>query len=245
MRNHILIFTLLLFSLSIKASEVSVAFGETIPPFVIPEGHSGIEVDIVREALAVRGHILKPIYMPVARIPLTFKNRKVDVIMMDVGTDIKLLGGYYGNPAVSYDNVFITLKKNKIVIKKPEDLAGLRINSFIGAQKRYPRWLGKLSTEKYIEKNDQSSQPLLLSLGRYDVILSDRNIFKYHSLISQKNPRFKNFPIEEHDFVTVKPKDYRPVFYSKKIRDDYNFGLNSITKSGLVKNIYDNYLKKK
>lgn len=243
-KNQILILVLILFSLGLKADEVSVAFGEKLPPFVMPESNSGIEVDIVREALAVRGHILRPVYMPMARIPISFKNHKVDVVMIDVGVDMDLLGGYYGNPPVLYDNVFITLKKKNIVIKKPEDLIGLRINSFIGAQKRYPRWLGKLSAEDYIEKNDQSSQPMLLSLDRFDVILCDRHIFKYHSIEAQKKSRFQNFAIQEHPFVIANPKDYRPVFYNKKIRDDFNFGLKSLTKSGRVKAIYDHYLKK-
>ncbi|MEA9357292.1 transporter substrate-binding domain-containing protein [Bacteriovorax sp. PP10] len=243
-KNQILILTLILFSLSLKADEVSVAFGEKLPPFVMPELNSGIEVDIVREALAVKGHVLKAVYMPMARIPIAFKNHKVDVVMMDVGVDMDLLGGYYGNPPVLYDNVFITLRKKKIVIKRPEDLIGLRINSFIGAQKRYPLWLGKLSADHYIEKNDQSSQPMLLSLDRFDVILCDRNIFKYYSIESQKKSRFKNFEVEEHSFVTVNPQDYRPVFYNKKIRDDFNLGLKSLTKSGRIKAIYDSYLKK-
>jgi len=243
MKNQILLLALLACSLGLSAAEVSVAFGEKLPPFVIPESNSGIEVDIVREALAVRGHILRPAYMPMARIPMAFKNHKVDVVMMDVGVDMSLLGGYYGKPPVLYDNVFITLRKNKIVINKPEDLASLRIHSFIGAQKRYPRWLGKLNADKYIERNDQSAQPLLLSLGRFDVVLCDRNIFEYYSKLSQKNPRFINFPIEEHAFVIANPKDYRPVFYSKKMRDDFNVGLDLLAKNGRIKAIYDNYLK--
>lgn len=243
-KNKILILAFLLFSLSLEAREVSVAFGEKLPPFVMPEKNSGIEVDIVREALAIKGHTLKAVYMPMARIPISFKNHKVDVVMMDVGVDMDLLGGYYGNPPVLYDNVFITLKKNKIVIKKPKDLVGLRINSFIGAQKRYPHWLEKLNDNDYVEKNDQSAQPLLLSLGRFDAVLCDRNIFKYYSILSQQNPKFKNLPIEEHAFVTANPKDYRPVFYSKEIRDDFNFGLELLTKSGRIKAIYDSYLKK-
>lgn len=243
-KNQILILALILLSLGLRANEVSVAFGEKLPPFVMPELNSGIEVDIVREALAVKGHTLKAVYMPMARIPIAFKNHKVDVVMMDVGVDMDLLGGYYGNPPVLYDNVFITLKKKNIVIKKPEDLIGLRINSFIGAQKRYPLWLGKLSADHYIEKNDQSVQPMLLSLDRFDVVLSDRHIFKYHLLESQKNSRFKNFAIEEHPFVVADPQDYRPVFYSKKIRDDFNVGLKSLTKNGRIKTIYDRYLKK-
>lgn len=234
---------LALTSLSLKADVVSVAFGEKLPPFVIPETNSGIEIEIVREALALRGHVLRPLYFPMARIAISFKSRKVDVVMMDVGEDMSTLGGHYGDPPVLYDNVLITLKERNITIKRPEDLKGLRVNSFIGAQKRYPDWFGSLGPEAYVEKNDQSVQPLLLEMKRYDVVLCDRNIFKYYSMLLKKSALFKGLPIVEHPFAIVNPEHYRPVFFDKKIRDDFNYGLKILQKNGRVKAIYDSYLK--
>ena len=63
------------------AAEVSMAFGERIPPFCFPETNSGIEVDVMREALAYRGHVLKPKYFPFTRVPVAFKAREVDAAM--------------------------------------------------------------------------------------------------------------------------------------------------------------------
>lgn len=234
----------LLSSTSLRAEIVSVAFGEKLPPFVLPSTDSGVEVEIVREALKVRGHVLKGVYLPMARITTAFKARRVDVIMLDVGEDMKKVGGFYGDPPILYDNVFITLKKNKIVIKNPSDLKGLRIDSFVGALKRYPKWLGEVGrTLEYVEKNDQSTQPLLLDLERFDVVLCDRYIFKYYTMLAKKNPRFKNLPVVEHPFTVANPDHYRPVFYSKKIRDDFNYGLKVIRKKGIDRAIYDSYLK--
>lgn len=243
MKTLIILF-LIFISGALKADVVRVAFGEKLPPFIIPELNSGIQVEIVREALLVRGHVLKGVYLPMGRIPISFKDRKVDVAMLDVGEDMSIFGSHYGEPPILYDNVFITLKKNNLAIKKPEDLKNLRIMSFIGAQKRYPEWLGNLKiNENYVEKNDQSVQPLLLDIGRYDAVLSDRYIFKYYSVQSKKNPRYKNFPVVEHSFTTADPGHYRPVFHDKKIRDDFNFGLKKIRKSGRVRAIYNSYLK--
>lgn len=239
----LLILFFALTSFSLKADVVRVAFGERLPPFVIPESHSGIEIDIVREALAISGHEFIPQYYPMARIAISFKSRKVDVVMMDVGEDMSVFGGHYGDPPVIYDNVFITLKESNITIKKPDDLKNLMVNSFIGAQKRYPKWLGPLSAEKYSEKNDQSVQPLVLEMKRYDVVLCDKNIFKYYFKLAQKSPRFKGLPVVEHSFTVENPDDYRPVFYDKKIRDDFNLGLKTLQKNGRIKAIYDKYLK--
>lgn len=228
----------------LRADVVSVAFGEKLPPFVLPDSDSGVQVEIVREALKVKGHTLKSVYLPMGRITTAFKTRKVDVVMMDVGEDMRKVGGFYGDPPILYDNVFITLKKNKIIIKHPRDLKGLRIDSFVGALKRYPEWLGEVGkTLEYVEKNDQSTQPLLLDLERFDVVLCDRYIFKYYTIQSKKNPRFKNYPVVEHPFTVANPDDYRPVFFSKKIRDDFNYGLRKIRKQGIDQAIYDRYLK--
>ena len=103
-------------------ADVSMAFGEKIPPFCFPETNSGIEVEVVSEALAYRGHHLIPKYFPFARIPLEFKTKHVDAAMMDLGMDLTPFGGYYANPGILYDNVFISLKERNLVISKPEDL---------------------------------------------------------------------------------------------------------------------------
>lgn len=239
------IFFLFIFTTSLlNAKEVRVGFGEKLPPFVIPETNSGIEVEIVSEALAYRGHKLIPIYLPMGRIAISFKNKKVDVVMIDVGENLNIFGGFYGEAPVLYDNYFITLKQKNIKIKKPEDLKGLRINSFVGALKRYPEWLNEIGkTNLYSEKNDQSTQALLLNFERVDVVLSDINIYKYYAGQSKPNPRFKNLPVDFHPFTKANPTHYQLVFSDSKLRDDYNLGLKELIKKGRIKEIYKHYIK--
>jgi polar amino acid transport system substrate-binding protein len=45
---------------SVQAKEVNFIFGLSLPPYVIQEASSGFELEIIREALAVKGHTLKP-----------------------------------------------------------------------------------------------------------------------------------------------------------------------------------------
>jgi polar amino acid transport system substrate-binding protein len=244
LKKFLFIVLIIFASFDVSAKNVTVAFGEKLPPFIIPETNSGIEVDIVREALAYKGHTLEAVYLPMARIPIIFKSRKVDMAMLDVGEDMSSLGGFYGNPPILYDNVFITLEKKNISIKKPKDLEGLRIVSFIGALKRYPEWLSAVgATEKYVEKNDQSVQPLLLNFDRCDVVLSDRSIFKYYMNLAKKNPRYKYLPIVEHKFTVANPSHYRPVFLDKSIRDDFNLGLKELIKKKRNRTIINSYLR--
>jgi polar amino acid transport system substrate-binding protein len=224
---------------------VTMAFGERIPPFCFPESNSGIELEVIGEALAYRGHVLKPVYFPFARVPLAFKSHDVDGAMTDLGEDLRPQGAFYGDSAVVYDNVFITLAERKLAIRTPADLKGLTVISFVGAAKRYPQWLDAVvKAGHYFEQNDQALQVKTLELGRYDVVLSDRNIFKYFALQLEKDQLRPFKPVTEHPFTKVNPDDYRPVFRDRRVRDDFNAGLKQLKASGRFQAIYDKYLLK-
>jgi len=232
------------FSSSCRGEVVNMAFGDKIPPFCFPETHSGIEIEVIREALAIKGHILKPQYYPLARVPIMFKKKLVDAAMTDLGVNLSKFGGHYGSPAVFYDNVFITLKEKNIVIKKPEDLKGLSVTSFQGAILRYPKWLTQVNKDGlYHSKSNQLLQVKALFNKRFDVVLSDRNIFKYNSNLVKRENSIKIQPIVEHSFTLLNQNDYRPIFRSIKVRDDFNIGLKKIKENGTFKAIYDKYLK--
>jgi polar amino acid transport system substrate-binding protein len=226
-----------------RAADVSMAFGEKIAPFCFPESDTGIELDVMREALAYRGHVLVPRYYSFARIPVAFKARDVDAAMTDLGEEMTSWGAFYGDPAVFYDNAFFTLSERNLVIRKPEDLNGLSVLSFPGGAKRYPQWLnGVRKAGRYSEQNDQALQVLTLDRGRYDVILSDRNIFRYFTNMLKLNKTFKPKAVTAHAFVKLEPMDYRPVFWDKKIRDDFNAGLKHLKETGRFDAIYQKYL---
>jgi len=223
--------------------EVLMAFGESIPPFSFPESNSGIEIEVISESLAFRGHTLKPVYYPLARVPLAFKLKQVDAAMTDLGHDMRAVNAYYANSAVVYDNVLITLKKSNLTITKPEDLWGLSVISFQGAKKRYPVWLAPVDqAQKYFEQNNQLLQVLTLDRGRYDVVLSDISIYKYYALQAERKSGKKLNQIQMHRFVNLNPDDYRPVFWDEQIRDDFNEGLTYLKVTGRFQAIYDKYI---
>jgi len=144
---------------------------------------------------------------------------------------------------VIYDNVFISLKSKNISITQPSDLDLLNVVSFQGAEKRYPEWLNKAAKEdRLFSISNQFTQVKLLHLGRYEVVLSDRYIFRYFA----KRMKLLNVltidEVDEHNFTTAIPEDYRPVFRDEKIRDDFNLGLKKLKESGEFQKIYDNYM---
>ena len=220
------------------------AFSLDIPPYIFEQFNKGIEIDVLAAALAIKGHTLRPLYFPLGRIPIAFKSNLVDAAMGDMGVDLTPSGGFYADPAVIYDNIFITLKKRNISIKTPEDLNNLNIISFQGAEKRYDKWLKKANEEhRFYGISDQLTQVKLLNLERYDVVLSDKYIFKYFVKQLKYEDNMQVAHIDEHHFVEVNPLDYRPVFRDKTIRDDFNFGLKKIKDNGKFQAIYDHYLE--
>jgi polar amino acid transport system substrate-binding protein len=236
--TRLLLLTICLCSFQLNAEEVHMVFGESIPPFSFPDSDSGIEVEIMTAALAVYGHKLIPSYMPLARVPLVFKQGKVNAAMTDLGQDMQALGAFYGEPAVLYNNVIISLEESNLIIESPEDIAGLSIASFQGAYKRYPQWLMPAkNNDLYSENYKQENQVMLL-----DLVLSDINIFKYHQIQIRQRLGKALKPVRFHHFTTVNPEDYRPVFWKESIRNDFNAGLTQIMQTGQYQAIYDNYL---
>ena len=242
----ILLFCLcILFTSSSIGDEVKMAFGDSIPPFSFPETNTGIELEVIAEALAFHQHTLIPIYYPLARIPVAFKQKMTMAAMTDLGHDMEKIGAFYGDSAVIYDNVLITLAEKNRIIKQPQDLKNLSVISFQGAIKRYPLWLNAVKkAENYHEQHNQLAQVRALNKDRFDVVLSDISIFKYYSLIAETKygEKLKEFKI--HHFVEPKPNDYRPVFWSETLRDDFNEGIRHLKKTGRYQAIYDKYLLK-
>lgn len=225
-------------------ADVLMAFGEKIPPYCFPESDSGIELEVIGEALALRGHRLMPRYYPLARVPLAFRHGEVDAAMTDLGQDLTDQGGHYGEPAVIYQNVLVTLRNRQLRLEKPEDLKGLSVVAFQGAAKRYPEWLGATQAAGlYFEQNNQELQVLGLNKGRYDVVLSDRSIYHYFEQLLSRTALFKAKAVDMHSFTEEDPQNYRPVFRDTQVRDDFNAGLQQLKQSGRYQQIYDSYLK--
>ena len=169
---------------------------------------------MIGEALAYRGHRLVPRYFPLARVPLAFRQGEVQAAMTDLGQDLSPQGAHYGEPAVLYRNVLVSLQGRRLQIEKPEDLQGLSIVAFQGAAKRYPEWLAASE-----------------SAGLYfEQLLERTSLFKAKAVVF-------------HPFVEEDSQNYRPLFRSQQIRDDFNADLRHLKASGRYQAIYDSYLQ--
>ncbi|MFT6123215.1 MAG: hypothetical protein ACJAWS_001925 [Oleiphilaceae bacterium] len=63
-------------------------------------------------------------------MPITFKLKQVGAVMTELGQDMSKIGTYYGDSAMVYDNVFITLKKTTSLSSNLKTLRVYRLSHF-------------------------------------------------------------------------------------------------------------------
>jgi len=229
------------------SEDVVMLFGHSLAPYVIEKDNAGVELQILKEALAKQGHKLIPLYTTLGKVPLLFNLKNVDAVhrnftkkSTDTNTN-KNTGktGFFGDVSISYHDVFVTLEERNIVLNTPEDLKKYSLITFEDAGRHYPDWL--TSDYVYSQTAEQITQVKLLQNGFVDVVLSDRNIF------SDNIKRYRQLsgnvikPMRLHNFVS--PYSYRPMFKSEKVTADYNNGLRELKKSGRYQQILSALLK--
>lgn len=219
---------------------LTLAVGLSIPPYNIPETNSGIELDIVREALKIKGYAIKPKYVPFARRNKELINRQVDGVLT-INTDSGI-DAFYSEEHLVCKNVVVTLKEKNLSIKSIQDLKDKSVIAFQDAT----IYLGKdfVSMAKgnpnYREVPNQDIQINLIYSARVDAIVLDKYIFYYHRKYNKRVDTSK--PITFHN--VFKPTPYRVAFIDKKVRDDFNEGLTILRRTGRYDQIVEKYLSR-
>ena len=240
---RIMLAAILMYSLTsvTRADEVKMTFTVSSPPYFIAKTKRGIEVDIIREALAVHGHTLKPYFVPPKRVLFDFKLGKVDAASKDHAEDTSEIKAFRGDIYVYFHDAFISLEENDLRIVDPSDLSILRVMAFQTATNLYPKWLnGVKDGVNYSETSDQTNQLKKLHTGRTDILLGDQIIMRYLSKLIAQETKIKLKPVRITQFT--KPWGYGPLFRSSKLRDQFNDGLRKLRLSGRYQEIIDSYV---
>ncbi len=226
----------------VSAKEVTMTFDQTIVPFVLADQDGGIQVDIIREALAFKGHTLVAVYVSAKRMMHELKIGAVDAASSGSYDPATEKGFHYGIAPFSYRNAFFTLEERSIDIQKPSDIDDFRIATFQNAKLIWPDWLEPIDQKNnYIEVADQSLQPKMLEHGRVDAVVADQTIFAYYTRLLEKQSGKKLKPTVAYSFTD--PVSFPPVFKSEQIRDDFNEGIQHLLETSRHEEIFDAYLK--
>ena len=226
----------------VQAAEVTMTFGDSTPPYAFSETGTGLEVDIVREALAHRGHSLVPSFVPAARVERQFKQGLVDAASKDPGMTLEGPDAHYADVSVEFYDVLIKLTSRDLKLETPQDLDGLKVMAFQNAWMFFPDWLGQVREDgRYSQTSDQSEQVRALASGLVDVVVADRNIFNYHARKWAHDSGKVVPPMTMSAFQP--PLQVRPVFRDAAIRDDFNAGLAHLKETGRYDELVETYLE--
>ncbi|WDE14059.1 substrate-binding periplasmic protein [Thalassomonas haliotis] len=165
-----------------RAKQLDVTVGWSKPPYVIEQGNTGFEIELVRAIFTEMGHQLNFIYLPFGRTNDLVKMGKVDV-GMTLSSKFDIFPAKFSEPYIIYQNVAISLKGRGIRIGEIAELQKYSIVGFQNANVILGEQYSKAvqSSPFYIELPEQKKQVEMLLKGRADVVVMDVNIFNYLS----------------------------------------------------------------
>jgi len=212
------------------------AFGFGRPPYMYDRSSSkGMEEALVRRAFKNVGLTLEEVrQMPVERGQVVLLDN--DEIDFSVGVlEDENDGLYYSDDFLAYENVAITRKSDGI---KLDDIHDLKQYKVVAWSKAYTMLGEKFKKDfnpkdrplSYKEVFDQSQQHKEFFTHKADVILVDKNIFKWY--VNQYKEKFNaEQPYEIHSLFSG-PTWVKVSFRDQSLRDRFNGGLKMIKSSG-------------
>jgi polar amino acid transport system substrate-binding protein len=230
-----------------KPTVIEVGISMSIPPWVIKEDDSGIELDLLRESLKAHPYQITPVYMPFERAYKQFEAGELDVVMNAKEGVSKT--GFLSQPVVTFQNYAISLASKDYPLDIP--MSFLEDKTVVGFQKarhflgeQYAQMAAK--NKRYHEVPKQALQINLLFIREQDFIVMDKSIFGYywyqatqskpHSRQAQK--RFMQ-SVRFHPLFPESP--YPFLFNNKQVRDDFDEGLAEIKADGRYQMVIDKY----
>ncbi|MCJ8326329.1 MAG: transporter substrate-binding domain-containing protein [Campylobacterales bacterium] len=231
------------FNINNVVKKVNVLFGKSREPYIIKDSIiKGIEVDLINEIL-LKSDILidKKKYNTLNKVSKVFNNNKNYDLAVTVQEKNDNL--FYSNDFISLGNTFVTRVTDNITINSINDLNGNKVLAYKGASASLGKKFEKYTNSRknrlfYREISNKKDQVNLFLNKKADIILIDKNIFKWflRELSSDNINKFKFDHLESPNNV------YQVAFKNKILRDIFNENLKDIKKSGKYQEIINKYI---
>ena len=224
---------------AVSAQELKVGVGLALPPYIIQESDSGIEVDILRQSLPATFKT-KLVYLPFARVKVSIGDGTADALTT-VNESAGIKDAFFSNSHITYQNVVVTLKSRDLKIGSVTDLSKLNVVAFQDATVYLgPNFAAMAKgNPRYSELSAQDSQVKMLFAERTDAIVMDINIYKYFKSKIKDVDVSKEVTIAE----VFPPTEYKVAFKSKETAALFNSGLAKLKSSGQYAGILAKYTK--
>lgn len=229
------------------AKDITVAFTNDIPPFIMKNATEGLEVDIIQAALEHKGHsIQKTIQCPYKRLERIVARKEADAA---ASVRQKNDDTFYSDNFIAFENYAITQKKSKIVLGSIADLKGKTIFTWQNAHRdlgpEFAALFAPTVAEPYIKNYHeiavQEGQVRMFWRDPLAVIIIDKSIFIWFT--KKYAPKALSGDEIVYNELFPIPTEFQVNFQSETIRDDFNEGLKYIRENGIYQAIFDKYLK--
>ena len=218
---------------------VNIMLGFDKPPFIFgQESSKGIETDLLKEAFNLVNY----------NVNITQGKKSIQEIILHHDNYIDAVatisqkndGLFYSDEFTVYENYVITRKKDNIKIDSIEDLKNIKFVTWKSAYNDLGTYFNKLYNpingvykESYTDTPTQTDDAKMFFSKKVDAIIVDKTIFNWHKLYFKNNEEYTF-----HNVINTR-KAYPVTFRSKKVRDDFNIGLNILKQNGR----YDEIIK--
>lgn len=217
-----------------SSEQVYFLAGLPIAPFIINENGSGIQLDIIRQALLSQNVNTQFKYVPLARSILNYAKPNIDAISI-LPSNFHYNDMFISKPYITYKNVAVSLLERELEIKFINDLVGLNIAAF----QKAGQFLGTQFNEKitnltgYREIADQRKQIDMLFTGQTEVIIF-KHFTKNHNEDVYQNLFKIHYIFEE--------KAYSAGFKSEELKNKFEKGISLIKNNGEYQKVIQRYL---
>lgn len=221
-----------------KFNRVSLLTGLPKPPYILEDGQSGLQLDIIKYAFACKNNRVSFNNIPLGRNITRLKVSQADG-MITLPVDFEYPGIYVSNAYITYRNVAVSLADNHFDIDSFDDLAMMSVAAFQNAKKFLPQEYARAAEQaiEYREIADQSQQITMLFERSIEVIILDINILKY--FLSKHKLALFDKEIVIHPLF--EPQPYAIGFKSEQLKNTFEQGVDCIKTNGQYSEVFNTY----
>lgn len=217
-----------------RIKEVKIAVGISVPPYVDSETQSGIELQIIHEALAEEGYGVLLKFLAGNGSANNFNAKQVDAMLVNRYTPISegaVPTGFPSENVIHYHNFAFSLKASNYKVQDIDALGNFRVVGFYNASKVLgPEYAAAVyRAPLYKEVAEQTDQVIALYRGMVDVAIADLRIFT-HFQDKLRHTSGEFHEVIMHDIFLPSPRHI--LFIHKQDRDSFDRGLKKLKASG-------------
>jgi len=235
---HIVLLVTLLYPQTLK-----IAFSYDKPPYTFAKDtHKGIEPALVKKILEPYGYQVDILQMNKYYLRQMLLNQN-DIDGVSAVTPTTNGNIFYSHNFSFYENYVITRKRDHIKIDKLDDLKNIDFVSWSSSYNDLGKQFNSMFNpktgtykEKYHENPSQMEDVRMFLDGKADALLIDKNIFRWYTTYFNVHDEFEYHRIFSHK------NGYCMGFRSRKVRDEFDRGLDRIIRNGEYQRIMEYYL---